>query len=415
MPTRSPRSERRARAALGGLLCAAALAGSLAQAHEPGAQALPDTPGWQAGAALSAVLPKADEPWPVAAWPGVLVNGSAARDQRGGLRLEHATLDMAARLNRHLGAQWSLGWHDRDAAHIEAAQLQADMPWRDGHLVARLGRDTVRMGAVIDGAGHFDRFSQPPLAKRAVLNDQWIDDGLAVAWRRTEADGLRGIEAGLWRGRVFPGGAAGPAVPSMHLHAGWGHLDAHLTAAHFEPEGRGAAARSLGSTGHVHGALDCRSSLQQRVCVDGRVDVLGASLQWAPDGEVWSVAVAGLLRHERGSIYSTSGDALYRAHIQGVWADLAWRPAARWTLATRLERLVPSNRLEGTGTALLAREAGLDGGRAVERLGVATLFELRPDLQLALEAGHERSGAGRVSHMALRALWRNPRLLGRVW
>lgn len=410
MPTRSQRTERRALAAA--LLALAAFG---ARAHEPGADAMPQAPGWQIGGAAAVVLPHADARWPTATWPGVLVTGSAPRDQRNGLRLEHATLELAARLDRRFGVQFAAGWHDRDAAHVEALTLQGSFKLAGDEIELRLGRDTVRLGGVIDGAGHFDRFGQTPLAKRAVLNDQWIDDGIAVAWRRDDADGLRAVEAGLWRGRAFPGGPDAGPVPSLHVHAGWGHVDAHLAAARFRPEGRGAAAQSAGSTGHVHGTLDCTTSLQQRVCFDGSVDVLGGGLQWEPDGGDWTLALAGLARRERGSLYSASGDAALRSRVAGAWADVAWRPASRWTLAARLERLVPDNRLEGVGTALLAREAGLADGGAVERATLAVLHEPLEGLQLALEAGRERFAGGRVSHVALRALWRNPRWLGGSW
>ena len=412
MPIRSRRTER----ALAWLLAAlGALSTPAAQAHEPGADALPETPGWRAGAAIALIAPKADDRWPVAAWPGVLINGSAPRDQRGGLRLEHGTLDLAARVDRHFGVQVAAGWHDREQVHTEAANLQARFDRAGDEIELRLGRDTVRMGAVIDGAGHFDRFSQPPLAKRAVLNDQWIDDGLALAWRRPDADGLRGLEAGLWRGQAFPGGPTGPAVPSLHLHAGWGHVDVHLTAAHLRPEARGAAAQSLGTSGHAHGSLDCRVSLQQRVCFDGTVDVAGASLQWEPAQGDWRVALAGLWRHDRGSLYATSGDTRLSSRVAGAWADVTWRPAARWTLAGRFERLVPDNRLEGIGTVLLSDAAGLSNGGSVDRATAALLFEPYRQVTVSIEGGLERFAGGRVSHVALRALWRNPRWLGGSW
>lgn len=342
-----------------------------------------------------------------------LVLGSAPRDQRGGVRLEHATLDLAARFDARVGAQVAAGWHDRDGAHLEAARLVGEFDrWR---LV--LGRDTVRLGTAIDSAGHFDRFSQPPLARRAALNDQWIDDGAALAWQPNahgQSDGLRRIEAGLWRGRAFPGGAGGPPVPTLQFAAGQDDVHLDLALAHFEPEGRGAAARSAGASGHVHGTLDCRASLAQRVCFDGRVDLLAAALSWQPDGP-FSVSAAGLWRRERGLLYSTSGEAALRSRIVGGWLDLAWQARAHSTLALRLERLVPTNRLEGTGTLLLARESGLEGGGAVERATLALVHELRDDLRIAVEAGHERDAARSVSHVALRLVWQRSALLGADW
>lgn len=395
--------------ALGALLMDTALA------HEPSADALPAVPGWHAGGAVAVVAPHADDRWPAATWLGVLINGSAPRDQRGGLRLEHATLNLAARFDHRFGIHVAAGWHDRERVHTEAATVQARFDRGADELEMRLGRDTVRMGAVIDGAGHFGRFSQPPLTKRAVLNGQWIDDGIVLAWRPPKADGLRRLEAGLWRGQAFPGGPSGPAVPSLHLHAGWGHVDAHLAAARFQPEARGAAVQSLGTTGHVHGSLDCRVSMQQRVCFDGIVDVVGGSLLWEPAQGDWTVALAGLLRRDNGSLYSASGDARLTSRIAGVWTDVMWRPALHWTLATRLERLVPDNRLEGIGTVLLSNAAGLSGGGPVERVTAAALFEPHDQITLSIEGGQERFAGGKVSHVALRALWRNLKWLGRSW
>jgi hypothetical protein len=411
MPTRSLQSRV---AALGGALLLALASGPV-QAHEPGADALPASTGWQAGAALALTLPQSDARWPTAAWPGVLGTGSAPRDQRRGVRLEHGTLDLAARVDARFGAHVAVGWHDRDRAHVEAAVVQGQFAWAGGDLDVRLGRDTVRMGGMIDGAGHFDRFSQAPLIKRAVFDDAWIDDGGAIAWRRPDADGVRALELGVWRGRAFPGGPDGPAAPTLHLHAGWGHVDAHLSAARAKPTARGSAALSLGSTGHVHGSLDCRASLAQRVCFDGTVDLLGGSVQWEPESADWTVALAGLIRRERGSLYGTSGDAALDSRVSGLWLDLAWRPVDRWTVAARAERLVSSHRVEGIGTALLAASAGIAGGGPVERLTVALQHQLNEPIVLSMEAGQERFAGGRVSHVALRVIWRSPRILGGSW
>jgi hypothetical protein len=151
------------------------------------------------------------------------------------------------------------------------------------------------------------------------------------------------------------------------------------------------------------------------VCFDGNVDVMGGSVQWEPARGDWTFALAGLTRREQGSLVSTSGDAALRSRVSGFWADAVWRPAAGWSLAARLERLAPSNRIEGVGAALLARDAGLANGGPVTRATLAVLHEPVAGLQLSLEGGRERYAGGRVSHIALRAVWRNPRLLGGAW
>ncbi len=324
-------------------------ASTAAHAHDPGTDRLPGDAGWRLGSAAAIVLPAADDRWPAAAWPGVLIDGNAPRDQRRGLRLEHATLDLATRLNARWGGQLVVGWHDRESAHLEAASVHGFWPWRDGEIDVAMGRDTVRMGPVLDGAGHFDRFSLAPLAQRAVLNGPWIDDGWSVTWRRPEADGLRAVSAGLWRGRAFPGGTGGPAFPTLHLHAGWGHLDAHVSAARLQVRGRGASAMSAGSTGHSHTALDCAASLQQRVCFDGDVDVLGTRVQWEPDHGLWTLSLAALARRERGTLYSTSGDALHRTLTNLCGYPVSIRITIR--RATRTTRVKPQLSLVPTTSA----------------------------------------------------------------
>jgi hypothetical protein len=411
MPTRSRRTDPRAAVAL--LLAALGSGGALA--HDPTLDPLPDAPGWRVGTAAAAVAPYSGERWPTAAWPGVSTTGLAPRDQTGGVRLEHATIEAAARIEQRLGARLAVGWHDRERAHIEAATLIGRLGIDGGTLEARAGRDLVRMGDAIDRAGHYDRFSQTPLAKRAVIDDRWIDDGLVIGWTSDAEDGLRGIEGGLWRGRTFPAAAAGPRVPAMRIRFGWGDVDVQVAGAHLRPEGRGAAAQSAGTEGHAHGALDCRETLQQRVCFDGITDILAGSVQWAPDDGPWSVTLAGMSRRERGTLYSTNAAAAARTRVDGAWLDLAWRTRQRWTLATRLERLVPDTRLEGTGTALLARESGLAGGGPVSRATLAASYDVGAGLTVSAEVGEERFEGGQARFVALRAIWRGTRALEGGW
>jgi len=411
MPIRSRRSDPRIWVAF-----VATVLGSSAFAHDPDTDPLPVSPGWRLGAAAALVAAFSQERWPTAGWPGVFATGIAPRDQTGGVRLEHATIEGAARLNGWLGAHLAIGWHDREEAHVEAATLILRQTRSTDAFQLQAGRSEVRLGSVIDRAGHYDRFSQPPLAKRAIVDDRWIDDGVALSWRRDHADGIRGIEAGVWRGQSFPGATAGEPVPSLRLHLGWGPFDAHLTAARFSPEGRGTvAAGTVESEGHAHGALDCRDTLQQRVCFDGTVDLLGASLAWTPAASAWSVSAAVMSRHERGLLYSTSGAATSSTRIDGGWIDVAWRAAARWTLAARAERLVPENSLEGIGTSLLAREAGMVPTGPVERATLALLHDLTPSIRLAVEIGEERFEGGQARFASLRAIWRQPGWLSGTW
>lgn len=410
LPIRSPSLDlgRSARV----LAATLALCGTTARAHEVGAEAIPDKPGWRVGAAVAGVGVEADERWPPQTWPGVLIDGTSPRDMRGSPRIEHATLDVAARLTTSLALHAAIGWHDRDSAHTEAARMQWRWLRSTDRIEATAGRDTVRMGSVIDAAGHFDLFSQMPLAKRAVTNGMWIDDGATVAWRADDPRGLRSVEIGAWSGRKFPGRENGDIAPSVQVGAGWGDVEVQLFAARLHPEGRGAVVQAAGQEGHLHNPPDCSAGLAQLVCFDGRSDVYGAALRWDHHDLDLAVSVAGLARRERGLLYSLSGEADYRATTNGFWADIAWQPASTWTVAARLERLVPTNELSGVGAALLAREANLEGAGPVERATVALVRKFAWGLQLAVEAGHEHRQALDTRHVALRVIWSAPRLLG---
>ena len=153
------------------LLCA-----GLAQAHENEHNGPPLQPGWQVGGGVAVNLAAASDAWPVARHEGVLLTGQTARDRRNELSLEHATVGAAARFTPWLAAQLHLGQHDRDRAHVEVARVEAT--WNAWRLRAR--RQSPSLGGVVDGAGHFNRFAQAPLAKQAVFNETWVDDGLTL-------------------------------------------------------------------------------------------------------------------------------------------------------------------------------------------------------------------------------------------
>jgi hypothetical protein len=429
MPTPSWRAE-----AAAGLLALLVMAGGPARAHDDahgsaagGAHAaVPDDDGWRLGAELALQWADANGRYPLASRPGVLLQGSAPREQRRRLALDHAMLALGAR-RAAATAVLALGAHDGDEPHVEAASVQLEGAAGEGLWRVALGRDTVGFGPVIDSAGHGGPFAQRPLALHAATDGAWIDDGLRAAWQAESDEGsgpaLRGAELGLWRGRVFPGGPAGPAAPTLHLHLGWGEAQLHLGAARLQPRARGAAVALAGQEGHLHGPPDCREGLAQKVCFDGRVQLWLASLSWRPEGGAWrplGLALGAVRRAEDGLLYATGGEATLRSRLDGVWVDSTWQPAGPWTLALRVERLASRHHLAGTGTALLAREAGLAGAaparRATLAIGHGWSTGALGRFRLSLEAGHEQqAGTTTRRHVALRLLWQADELAGGSW
>lgn len=386
-----------------------------AQAHELDGQPAGDQPGWRLGVELASLIVSANDDWPKPHWRGVLTNGQTLRDQRGAVRLEHGVLDLAIRPHVNWGAQFTVGWHDREPAHVEAARLHASWQGHAGQWIASAGRSTISLGETIDRAGHLDHYAQVPLAKRALFNDQWIDDGVTLAWQGQAAGGLRVAELGLWSARAYPGGPQGPLAPTLRLSAQWGAYSVDGFATHLEPQGRGAIARTTGLPVHTHAVPDCRISVSDLVCFDGQVDLLASSVRWLSSDARWTISAAGMLRRERGQMASNSGQAHMATQMQAMWLDAAWAWRPAWIVAARVERLVPTNELNGTGVQPLAREAGWQDSGRVDRITMALERQLASGLTLSLEAGRETDADRPVSHLALRLRWADPQVLRGSW
>ncbi len=380
-------------------------------AHDLNADPIPAMPGLRLGAAVAVSALQSPHIWPAPRDRGVLGSGQTPSDRRG-LHLEHATLEAGLRLTSVLGAHLAVGQHDRDPTHLEAARLEARHADARGIWRASAGRDRVPLGRVITGAGHFDRFALPPLAKRSMLNDDWIDDGLNLRWQApagTVNAGLQDADLGLWRARQFPGGPAGPAAPVLRLRGGWGDFQADVMAAWLAPEARGTVAVSS-SAGHSHSVPDCRSSLQGVVCFDGRSRLLGLSAQWTPHDLPLTAQLAWLGQREDGSLYARDGDARYTGHTQGGWLDLVWSASGRWALALRAERLAARHRLDGPGAAQVAEAAALSPNAPLQRLSAAAVWAPQAGWRASFEAGQERQAAARSHWLGLRLQWLTPDL-----
>jgi hypothetical protein len=409
------------------------------RAHDAAADPLPDHPGLRLGAsALFAALSADPHTLPAARYSGWLGSGQTPADRQGA-GLEHATAELGLRLAPALGAVLAWGKHGGDRSHVEAARLEWRQPWADlprplaGELRLTAGRDRVALGAPVAAAGHFDRVALVPLAKRLMLNDDWLDDGINLQWRPAEGEtqagdaaaplglkataplSLKVVDLGLWRARKFPGARQGRAAPVLHLQGEAGELQAHAFAAALSPRGRGTPAASV-TAGHTHAVPDCSRSLVGLVCFDGRSSLAGASLSWAPHGRPLQLQGSWLAQLERGQLYSANGDVAYRSLQQGGWGDVIVKLAPRWQTVLRAERVTTSQRLVGPGASLVSQDAGLAPNHAVQRQTLALGWTPSRSVALWAEAGREQAGAGAAQRwIGLRLALSNDQLWSLAW
>ena len=398
--------------ALAALAALAAL--SPAGAHDVADDPLPAEAGWRIGAAVAVTAIGASDPIPSPTLPGVLDTGQNAPSQRG-LGLEHAAIGAGLRLTETFGANVTVGWHVGEAAHLEAAWLQARWPIESALITLTAGRDKVPMGQVLSRAGDFGRFSLVPLVKRASLNNDWLDEGAVLAWRADNDSPLRAVDVGVWRGTGFPGGGDLPPVPTLHVQFGLGEIELDGFGAYLQPEGRGTIARGANSPGHTHNVPNCNVSVSGLVCFDGRVTVLGGSLNWASHEWPVTLTAAALWRDEKGSLYSQNGNADYHGQTLGGWVDAVWDITDAWQLAARFEALSATQDLSGPGSVLLAVEAGLLPNWPANRVAMALAYRPDPAWRLSAEFGNERTSGSNNPFVMLRAIWSAPWLLSGGW
>ena len=341
------------------------------QAHEA-SDSIPDDKGFQLNTALAVHSLHADQSLPASSLPGVLDMGNTPEDQRNGY-LEHAVLSAGVRWHPALGASLGVGKHGTDPWHIENAWLQWQ-PSVNGEWGLGAGRNRVPMGPIIDTGGHFDVFAQMPLAKRAVFEGDWVEDGLNLNWQPHRNGWLRHlqrIDLGVWNAKRFPGSENASLAPVLRIRTNAGpHVVVDGFVSRIRAKERGSHIQRP-EVGHSHAASDCGASLVQVTCFDGHVNLLGLSLDWQTPIPQVQLQAAALWRHEKGSLYGQSSTTDYQGRTQGGWMQLQWQPASRWNLALRHEWLRAHHRLRGTGASLLARDAGLLPNHPARRTAAA--------------------------------------------
>lgn len=361
------------------------------------------------GAAAAVTYLHADTVLPSARMDGFLLQGDEGINRRY-WGLEHGVLHAAWRWNPQWMAYAALGKHGSDRAHTEAFWVQMRQPQGDATWLLTAGRQRPAMGAVLDGAGHLDRFALMPLAKQAAQGGDWIDDGVQLGWRGTVAQAPVVVDAGLWRGQVFPGAAQGPVVPTLHIGttvaAARGQLALDGFAAHLEPDGRGTRTSSMGG-GHSHTAPLCNdSTLGQVACFDGRTDLAATSARWQGHDLPWVLSAAGWLRRDQGGLASANGSANYRGNSYGGWLEARWQFSPRWEWGLRTEHLQASYALQGPGATLLASETRLNRYHRAQRNATLLGYQWPQGVELQLELGRESVAGLHQNYALLRGIWR---------
>lgn len=379
-------------------------------AHDVGSSDIPEDAGWVIGIGAAAAYAKQTE---IAeqSIPSVLDAGSAHNDLQG-WRFEHATISAGVRVNRWIGAQLAVGWHDQDEMHWESAwlELQSNQPgsnWRAG-----AGKNTVPIGDLWQQAGHLDRFMQQPLVKQAFFNGDWIANGVSVRWERDQSSlpWLKQISISGWQQDEYPADKSNNSFPvlSVSLNDSSWTFDAYASTLKTSQRKSDLAKTSHS---HSHDSSGCSVIQENVACFKGRSHIAGASLTWQTPIESLQLRWAGAIRKEKGQLTSTASLVDYQANSWGGWIEPSWVITPQWEAALRYEWLKGNNTLKGAGASLLARQTRLSPNQGAERSSIIIGWRPEKSWLLTLEGGLEASAGKDNRYVALRAVWQMPKMI----
>ncbi len=312
--------------------------------------------------------------------PGFPMGDAAGLDDRG-LSLAESELDIAANVDNLFYGSLTISLKPQGGAAVEEAYAQTlSMPLG---LTLKMGRFFSGIGYLNQFHAHHDDFIDRPLPYRAMLNNQFGDDGVQLKWL-APTDAYLELGGELLRGDAFPGGGAafrGAGTWSVFAHTGGdvgisNSWKGGISWLQTRPVNREA----FDNNGNVIGRFTGHSRLLLADFV----------WKWAPNGnpmrQNFRFQAEAFYRLERGLFGAVTPSAAYDGRQFGWYAEGVWQFMPRWKLGYRHAALDARNH----GAAIAAGNPLDTQGRHPYRdslmLGFANSEFSRIRLQLSRDA-----------------------------
>jgi outer membrane murein-binding lipoprotein Lpp len=257
--------------------------------------------------------------------PGFALGDEATPGKRG-FSLGESEIDVAANVDQAFSAWLALSFDSDNTASVEEAYIQSSsLPYG---FTLKAGRFLSGIGYLNDRHAHDWDFVDAPLPYRAMLNNQYGDDGVQLRWI-APTDYFLEFGGELFRGDAFPAGNgshAGNGARSLFVHAGDDFNESSSWLA-------GLSYLSTDATNRETGTLPDKFS--------GSDDVGIASLvyKWAPDGNPIerNLILSGeyFNRHERGTFDANS----LNTNQSGWYLQSVYQFMPRWRAGLRYDEL----------------------------------------------------------------------------
>lgn len=258
---------------------------------------------------------------------------------------------------------------------------------------------TVKAGRFFPGIGYLNEqhphtwdFVDNALPYRALLGNQWGDDGVQLRWL-APADLFLEFGVAALRGVSYP--AAGAANDGVGATATFAHVGGDIgTSSSWRAGLSGLWAQAAGRSGavHAHGSAPASPA-----SFDGDVDVAIVDFvwKWAPHGNATQrnvkVQFEYLRRNEQGDVAVDNGSVVsrYSGTQLGWYLQAVYQFIPRWRVGARYDRLASDN---DVADAEVLDEAGLnDAGHTPQRASVMLDYDHSEFSRLRLQYNYDQS------------------------
>ncbi len=284
------------------------------------------------------------------ALPGFQLGGEAGLPAEG-LTLDETELVVSATVDQLFYGRFTLGLHDDEGeTEVEVEEAFVDTLAMPAGTALRFGRFYSDIGYLNRVHSHAWDFRDQPLVYRAMLGEQYTDDGLQFNWVAPTDIFLRlGGEA--YRGSRFPGGEASETlgnVQTLFAKLGGDVGSSHSWQAGLSQMWVDSVDRS---SGHGHGHEDEEGG--DAFTGDSDLTIADFVWKWSPNGNPTerNLILQGeyFYRREDGTdTFTEEGDSAlldYDGRQQGLYAQLVYQFMPRWRAGIRYDWLDADNDL----------------------------------------------------------------------
>jgi hypothetical protein len=318
--------------------------------------------------------------------PGFLLGAETGPGTRG-LSLGESELIVSANVDDLYYGQFTAALTPENEVEVEEAYVQTlGLPHG---LSLRAGRFFSAIGYLNSQHPHSWDFVDTALAYRALLANQYGDDGVRLSW--VAPTDLFVELGGEWlRGENFPAGGAandGQGVATLFAHFGGDVGASHAWRA-------GLSFLRARSEGRESGALD---TAPDAFSGDSRVAIADLMWKWSPGGNPrqtnFKFQTEYLWRDEDGDftadVNSVNGPAVtdaYRATHSGWYAQTIYQFMPQWRVGLRYDQLRAQEIVAGVNSALFDTQ-----GHTPRRASVMLDWSRSEFSRLRLQVSRDRS------------------------